>query len=115
MSPAALEPAEKASFSLGEARKQIREQLNQDLTRYFQYPGFAQTRGWEGAVLLDLLIETDGHISHISVAQSSGYRLLDNSAIKTLNKIGNVRDAARWLQGRSLEMQLPVIYRLTDS
>lgn len=113
--PASFEPTEKASFSLAEAREQIREQLNQDLARHFHYPRLAWRRGWEGTVLLDLLIETDGKISHISIAQSSGYSLFDNSAIEAINKVGNVRDAARWLQGRSLEMQLPVIYRLTDS
>ncbi len=113
--PALFEPAEKASFSLGQVREQIREQLNQDLARHFHYPRLAWKRGWEGTVLLDLLIETDGRISHISVARSSGYSLFDNSAIKAITKVGSVRDASRWLQGRSLEMQLPVIYRLTGS
>ncbi len=108
-----FELAEKAAFSLAQTRQHVRALLDNDLGRHFSYPRIAHKRGWEGTVLLDLLIETDGRISRVSVAQSSGYRLLDNSAIETLHKVGNVRDAARWLQGHSLELQLPIIYRLT--
>ena len=109
----ALEPAEKPAFSMSQAREQIRAQLHNDLGRFFHYPRLAIMRNWEGTVLLDLMIETDGKISHVSVAKSSGYTLLDNSAIDTLHKVENVGEAARWLQGQSLELQLPVIYRLS--
>lgn len=109
-----FEVAEQPAFSLNQAKQQIRKQLHNDLGRHFRYPGIARKRGWEGTVLLDLFIETDGRISKISLARSSGYRLLDNSAIKALNKVGSVTDAARWLQGHSLKLQLPVIYHLTS-
>lgn len=111
---ASFEVAEQPAFSLNQARQQIRKQLHNDLGRHFRYPGVARKRGWEGTVLLDLFIETDGRISKISLARSSGYRLLDNSAINALNKVGSVSDAARWLQGHSLKLQLPVIYHLTS-
>jgi protein TonB len=111
----ALEAAEKPTFTLAQAKDQIREQLNSELGRFFRYPYIAQRRGWEGMVLVDLMIDSNGDIGRISVAQSSGYSLLDNSAIETLNRIGNIKQAARWLQGRSLELTLPVIYRLTNS
>jgi protein TonB len=108
-----VETAVTPTFSLGQTKERVSEQLHNELARHFHYPRLALLRGWEGTVLLDLQIETDGRISRVSLAQSSGYSLLDNSAIETLHRVGSVRDAARWLQNRSLELQLPVIYRLT--
>lgn len=98
-----------------EEREKIRNRLNHDLSRHFKYPHLAQLRSWEGTVLLDLQIETDGRISRITLAQSSGYPLLDDNAIATLNRIGNVSGAEQWLEGSNMELQLPVIYRLSDS
>ena len=94
---------------------QIRNSINADISRHFKYPRQARQRNWEGTVLLELLIEIDGRISRITLAQSSGYALLDNNAIATLTRIGNVSGAQQWLGGQNLELQLPVIYRLSDS
>jgi protein TonB len=101
--------------ALAEVQEKVRTTLNRDLNHHFKYPHLARLRSWEGTVLLDLQIETDGRISRITLAQSSGYTLLDNNAIATLHRIGNVSGAAQWLEGSDMELQLPVIYRLSDS
>jgi protein TonB len=103
------------TVSFAEAQEGIRNRLNNDLARHFKYPHLARLRSWEGTVLLDLQIETDGKISRITLAQSSGYALLDDNAIATLNRIGSVSGAQQWLEGGNMELQLPVIYRLSDS
>lgn len=43
-------------------------------------------RGQEGAVVLSLLIGADGRVRDISVQQSSGYPLLDEAAIKAVQR-----------------------------
>ncbi len=105
----------KATQTVAQLHGMVRTTLTQDINRHFKYPRLARQRNWEGTVLLDLQIEIDGRISHITLAQSSGYALLDNNAIATLNRIGNISGSAQWLEGGNIELQVPVVYRLSDS
>lgn len=84
-----------------------------ELARYFQYPALARERGWEGQVILGFSLQADGHLEKIHIARSSGYHVLDESARDALGRV-TVADAGQWLDGRAIDMQLPVIYRLLD-
>lgn len=44
------------------------------------YPPLARRRGWEGTVMLRILVGIDGRPVEVEVAQSSGHGLLDRSA-----------------------------------
>lgn len=48
------------------------------------YPEFAREQGWEGTVILNVLVNKQGIAAQISVEQSSGYKLLDQAAVKTV-------------------------------
>lgn len=50
------------------------------------YPMIARKRGHQGVVLISAKIETDGSVKTIQVKQSSGYQLLDNSALQAVSK-----------------------------
>ncbi len=50
------------------------------------YPYIAKKRGYEGKVILRLLVGKDGKVKKVVVVKSSGYRILDEEASKTLNK-----------------------------
>lgn len=95
-----------------QAKAQIQARLNTDLARYFDYPYVARLRGWEGTVLLAFNIEANGRLESIRVARSSGYAVLDDSALSALRKVGRFAETTAWLQGRELAMRIPVIYRL---
>lgn len=99
----------------GRARAQIQARLYTDLARYFDYPYAARLRGWEGTVLLAFNIEADGRLERIRVARSSGYAVLDDSALSALRKVERLAETTAWLQGRELTMRIPVIYRLRCS
>jgi TonB family protein len=99
----------------GPVRARIRTRLLSDLTRYFDYPAVARQRGWEGTVLLGLRVESNGHLEKIRIEHSSGYAVLDNSALNSLNRLDRLAEASAWLNGSGLDMQLPVIYRLIDN
>lgn len=47
-----------------------------------QYPLLARRRGYQGKVLLELLVRKDGKVGCIRLARSSGYEALDRAAIK---------------------------------
>ena len=112
--PPAADTVTPAPPSDEELRARIAGQLHVDLARHFSYPLMARRKGWEGRVLLDFHIEPDGAINTIRVSQSSGYRALDRSAIKSLTKVQRLKNAATWLDGRELDMQVPIIYRLHE-
>lgn len=104
-----------SSSSTAHGRNQILGQLQTNLSRYLVYPPLARQRGWEGTVLLGLRVESDGHIESIHVTNSSGYAVLDNSALNSLIQVSHLAEAVVWLNGKGIDMQLPVIYRLIEN
>ena len=51
-----------------------------------QYPPALQENGEEGTVTLLLAVQTDGSISDIRIARSSGYQRLDAAAVRSLRQ-----------------------------
>ena len=48
------------------------------------YPPEARRNGWEGTVILKLEINAQGRVEALSIHQSSGYRVLDRAAEKSI-------------------------------
>ena len=94
------------------AHARVQAQLLADLRRHFEYPLLARQRGWQGTVWLSFVVAPDGALDRIQVARGSGYQALDHSAVTALRRVGQLTEARAWLDGRVLEMQLPVVYRL---
>lgn len=93
-----------------EASSELRKMFSANFT----YPPLARRRGWEGEVRLGLRLEPDGRVTHIHIVKSSGFAILDKSALKTARGLGLAPAAARWLQGKWFDMILPVRYQLND-
>jgi protein TonB len=51
-----------------------------------EYPEIAMERGWEGKVLMKVHVRPDGRPDSITVIRSSGQKVLDDAAVKTVNK-----------------------------
>ncbi len=92
----------------------LRNTLVSALQARFRYPRRAQQRGWEGTVVVSLRIMPDGQLANIHVANSSGVPVLDRAALRALSEVSISRHVA-WLDGREIDMLIPVEYRLTDS
>jgi protein TonB len=104
-----------SSLDSGASQAHIRALLLADLARHFDYPLVARARGWQGTVLLGLRVESDGHLDQVHIENSSGYAVLDRSALNSVNRLGYLTEAVAWLNGRSHDIQLPVIYRLVEN
>lgn len=51
-----------------------------------RYPFLARQRGWQGVVLLKVKVAKNGHPVKVLVAKSSGHQILDEAAVKTVEK-----------------------------
>jgi periplasmic protein TonB len=88
--------------------------LQSQLAAAFDYPWLARKRGWQGLVTLSLHIDQDGALSQWKILRTSGYSLLDHSALQAAQRIGRLPQAGHLLNGRSLNLSIPVSYRLLD-
>lgn len=93
----------------------IATHLKQMFSKYFHYPRLARRNGWQGMVKLGLRIEPDGQLSHIRILKTSGFKVLDQAAIDSINKIAALPGAGDWLRGSHFDTVLPVRYKLLDS
>jgi protein TonB len=100
-----------SSLSVGE---RVSAALQSQLAEAFDYPWLARKRGWQGLVTLSLHVAEDGALSRWKVVRTSGYSLLDRSALQAAQRIGRLQRAEQLLDGRSLNLSIPVRYRLLD-
>jgi len=99
---------------------QLGEQLLLALESYFNYPLKARRKGWQGEVRLNVAIGRRGQVETVQLASSSGYAVLDQAALKSMSKVGEI-DLARLsmpltdqLLQQSLQVEIPVAYRLVN-
>ena len=92
--------------------KQLQSVLRQAFNTHFYYPRMAIRRGWSGEVHLSLRIESNGTLSHVRILKGSGFDLLDEAAVNSLDKVEVLPSATALLDGNSLDLILPVEYRL---
>lgn len=101
-----------AEFHRSEIRDRVLSRIRNNLQQYFVYPLLAQRQGWQGRVMLGFSVEADGMIRNIHIAAGSGYPILDISAVDALSRVHHLYEASDWLQGKRLDLQMPVIFRL---
>ncbi|AZZ95159.1 TonB family protein [Hahella sp. KA22] len=89
--PASLEPAPVLAVAPVSAPVAVsapsvsRYQLGEANTPKPEYPGLATRRGWQGTVMVELLVDAFGNPVKVSLKRSSGYTVLDKQALKTLS------------------------------
>jgi TonB family protein len=78
------------------------------------YPSIARMRGYEGMVLLAAEIFTDGGVRSLKVKKSSGYEVLDRSAVKAV-KTWKFEPGTRLGKPVSMWVDVPVKFILKDT
>lgn len=78
-----------------------------------KYPRLARQRGQQGRVILRVSVKADGKVADIAVHHSSGFRLLDRAALKTVQgwSFTPARQHGKPVAGR---VDVPVAFRLHD-
>jgi len=79
-----------------------------------RYPYLARRRGQQGTVRLDVSVAADGRVSAVRVARSSGHVLLDQAALRALQR-WRFQPATRAGVAVRAQLIVPVRFRLNDS
>ncbi len=77
------------------------------------YPESARTRMIEGKVTVRFSVTLDGQVSSLSVAASSGNRLLDQAALKAVNDSSPFARPPGSLFKKPLKMEITIAFELT--
>jgi periplasmic protein TonB len=94
--------------------QQLLDSLHTALMPHFSYPLLARRRGWEGIVRVGLRIEANGNLTRLHLVEPSPYEVLNTAAINSLSRLARLPNAGTWLQGRHVDLILPVEYRLLE-
>jgi protein TonB len=78
-----------------------------------QYPRVARRRGYQGTIVLEVLVNREGRVEKLRVFQSSGYSVLDNSAIRSV-KGWLFEPSRRGDEKVEMWVKLPVRFKLKE-
>lgn len=102
---AATPPSEADVLSryAGVVRKKIEEKR--------RYPPWARRNGWQGKVVLDFVIRSDGHLNGVEVVESSGHQILDESGKEAIQR-ATPFPPLPMEEKKSLKLRIPVVFKL---
>ena len=75
---------------------------------YLRYPPIARRMGWEGTVLVRFTLLPEGGLEEIRVERSSGYKVIDMSALEAVRKAH--KDFPK--PEEKVTLVIPIVYRL---
>lgn len=105
-------PPGPSQSDLDAARSLYRSLLEREILKHKQYPRVAKMRNWQGEAVIELRIDENGQPASISVQTSSGYEVLDNTAIEMVRKTVTATALPSILRGTTSTFLVPVSFRL---
>jgi len=91
----------------------LAESLWQRVAELKRYPSGARLNGWEGKVVLRVVIRADGHLADVRIQKSSGYDELDRAALEAV-RLASPLHMKHELNTPEVAMNLPIVYSLTN-
>lgn len=71
------------------------------------YPSRAQRMGWNGSCVVEFVVQSSGHAKDIHVIKSTGYELLDDNVVETIQKVDPFPKPPA-----PVKLKIPFTYRL---
>ena len=87
-------------------------QLQAWIEKHKKYPRRARLRNQQGTPLIHFEIDPSGAVLVSGIAESSGYRLLDREAVKTIERADPMPEPPEELRGGSLSFTVPLDFSL---
>jgi len=95
--------------------QKLLSEINRLLTASFVYPPIARRLGQQGRVVVTVNLGGQGQIQQAELFESSGYRVLDQAALRSIRDIRQAPQLIQWLNGRPARIRVPVVYRLAEA
>lgn len=114
VAPASLPVPADAGLSVDGMRR-YRLSLAAQARRFKRYPAQALASGWAGTAEIRLEIGSDGQPKSVEVLHSSGYAVLDRSALTMIEAGARHTPVPAELRGKAFSVVLPVVFDLTES
>jgi protein TonB len=92
------------------ATQAVLSSLRSRIVKNIRYPALARANGWQGTVLLEMLLDGEGRLEGLAVRRSSGYTVLDRAAAALVRSVTPVENPL----GRPLRIEVPIDYELKD-
>ena len=105
-------PVGPTEADLNDARSRYGSALWSALEKHKQYPRIAQMRGWQGEVILELLLDGNGKLKSKKVISSSGFDALDKQALDMVEKAAPFPMPPEALRGNQFSIRVPIPFKL---
>lgn len=105
----------KAADTSDDAMLRYQDIVRQRIEERRKYPPRAKKQEIEGIVYLRFAILSDGQTDKIKIAKSSGYKILDQSAVSTVKKANPFPALPEEIKARYIQMEVILAYTLSDS
>ena len=93
----------------------VRGNIQSHLSQYLSYPEFARRKGWQGIVIVTLKVNESGHLKDIRVNSSSGFDILDNTALEALHKLNSIEIKREFKLALNTQLEIPIHFKLQGS
>lgn len=97
------------------ARDAYKNALWSSIAKHKNYPRIAKMRGWQGDVILELSLDGNGQLLKKSVIKSSGYDVLDEEALRMVEKAVPFAIPPTALRGNNFTIRVPVPFKLVSN
>ena len=104
------------SMTEKEALKSLEQEVSLKVGKHMvasDYPAEAQRWRWTGTSLIQVMVGKDGKVREVSLSRSSGFRMLDESALTVVKRVSKLFVPFR-LRGREHSVTVPIGFYLKD-
>jgi len=95
-----------------EAMLRYQDIVKQKIEEKKEYPQEARRKEIEGIVNIRFTILSDGQVNEIEIVKSSGYKILDNSAVSTIKKSNPFPTLPEELNTPYVQIEVNLVYNL---
>ena len=110
--PEPPKPKGPSEADLNAARGQYADMLRREVAKDKKYPSIAATRGYQGDVVLDVKLDSNGNVLSATLRSSSTYESLDKEAVAKIYRISPFPLPPEALRGNNFNVTVPISFKL---
>ncbi len=110
--PEPTKPVGPSEADLNAAKGEYADILRHEVAKDKKYPSMAAKRGYQGDVVLDVKLDSNGKVLSALVHTSSNFELLDKEAVAKIYRISSFPLPPEILRGVTFNFTIPISFKL---